>query len=592
MIRKIIILCLFIFSVSWSFSQNGETEISGDVNNDAAVDIVDALLVAQYYVGLPLDLFNPDMADVDGEAGVDILDALFIAQYYVGIIEVFPADLIKKPQLSIEDMSSADSIALMENSSGYQYSFKITSNHPINEPLEFELALTGSAFSGADYVLSPNSIEGYALISRLFSNDPLAQAIVSGQIIEQLPLNHTLSDCQSASDNWMILWKIANAYQFIGYTRSGLPRGEIISREILLDLDRKVAVYEDKMDKQAVRLPQFRSIAGPDYVNNFSQDYVASNIVSIFDLFNAGPVKYQSYTNDCVLANYMPHMAGQFVNIGTISGTSPRSAPDEDLLPPEQWIIQSPEIFGFFNVRTEIKSDDLPGVAQVNAGMVFVTLVHEMIHDLDILLKNSHNTHRVLPRITACSPNFMDFTQGDHPFTVSVPAGEQDQRDFVTPYAAGLSNSTKDYRIWEDVAESVTYYMLFPEFFRTRMVQSPILAGKYDYIRTNIFGGVEFENPNLQINKEYTLPSSSGFIVTNIDDIHRFDIQDIRIKNSPPEKITLILPPFENELTLYIFPMDDGLPENDEDIVVSLLPGNDYTISPRDRVSYRIFSDD
>lgn len=62
----------------------------GDVNGDGTIDIVDALLTAQYYVGLNPAGFNPDAADVDCNGSVDIVDALLIARYYVGIITEFP----------------------------------------------------------------------------------------------------------------------------------------------------------------------------------------------------------------------------------------------------------------------------------------------------------------------------------------------------------------------------------------------------------------------------------------------------------------------------------------------------------------------
>ncbi|MBN2443626.1 MAG: cellulase family glycosylhydrolase [Spirochaetales bacterium] len=57
----------------------------GDVNNDGSVDIVDGLLIAQYYVNLYPDNFNPDVADVNCSGTIDIVDSLFIAQYYVGL---------------------------------------------------------------------------------------------------------------------------------------------------------------------------------------------------------------------------------------------------------------------------------------------------------------------------------------------------------------------------------------------------------------------------------------------------------------------------------------------------------------------------
>lgn len=64
------------------------SEILGDVNNDGSIDIVDALLVAQCYVGItpcpPLPA-----GDVNCNGSIDIVDALLIAQYYVGIINSF-----------------------------------------------------------------------------------------------------------------------------------------------------------------------------------------------------------------------------------------------------------------------------------------------------------------------------------------------------------------------------------------------------------------------------------------------------------------------------------------------------------------------
>ena len=58
----------------------------GDVNSDGEIDIVDALLIAQYYVGLDPSDFNSAAADTNYDGNIDIVDALLIAQYYVGII--------------------------------------------------------------------------------------------------------------------------------------------------------------------------------------------------------------------------------------------------------------------------------------------------------------------------------------------------------------------------------------------------------------------------------------------------------------------------------------------------------------------------
>lgn len=61
----------------------------GDVNTDGAIDIIDALLIAQYYVGLNPAGFDASRADVNCDGGVDIVDALLVAQYYVGLVTSF-----------------------------------------------------------------------------------------------------------------------------------------------------------------------------------------------------------------------------------------------------------------------------------------------------------------------------------------------------------------------------------------------------------------------------------------------------------------------------------------------------------------------
>jgi hypothetical protein len=61
----------------------------GDVNDDGAINIVDALITAQYYVGLNPSGFNTDAADTNCDGSINIVDALLIAQYYVGLISEF-----------------------------------------------------------------------------------------------------------------------------------------------------------------------------------------------------------------------------------------------------------------------------------------------------------------------------------------------------------------------------------------------------------------------------------------------------------------------------------------------------------------------
>jgi hypothetical protein len=68
---------------------NGPTGTKGDLNGSRAIDIVDTLLDAQYYVGLNPSSFNSSRADVNCSGAIDIVDALLVAQRYVGLISSF-----------------------------------------------------------------------------------------------------------------------------------------------------------------------------------------------------------------------------------------------------------------------------------------------------------------------------------------------------------------------------------------------------------------------------------------------------------------------------------------------------------------------
>jgi lysophospholipase L1-like esterase len=60
--------------------------ICGDVNTSGDVNIVDALLIAQYYVDLNPDNFDTAVADVNADDTITIVDALQVARFYVGLL--------------------------------------------------------------------------------------------------------------------------------------------------------------------------------------------------------------------------------------------------------------------------------------------------------------------------------------------------------------------------------------------------------------------------------------------------------------------------------------------------------------------------
>jgi hypothetical protein len=87
-LRILVFMSLFlVFGSITVFSQ-----ALGDVNNSGTVDIVDALQIAQYYVGLTPSGFNTSVADTNCDGNINIVDALRVAQYYVGLLPELSCD--------------------------------------------------------------------------------------------------------------------------------------------------------------------------------------------------------------------------------------------------------------------------------------------------------------------------------------------------------------------------------------------------------------------------------------------------------------------------------------------------------------------
>jgi hypothetical protein len=82
---NVITVCMVLVLLVFCFGQAFAASC-GDVNSSGGVDIVDALLIAQYYVGLNPGNFDFTVADVNGDSAINIVDALRVAQYYVGIV--------------------------------------------------------------------------------------------------------------------------------------------------------------------------------------------------------------------------------------------------------------------------------------------------------------------------------------------------------------------------------------------------------------------------------------------------------------------------------------------------------------------------
>lgn len=77
-------------TINASFEAAEAEVVLGDVNGDGTINYLDAMMVAQFYVGdIDESGLNVAAGDVNGDGIVNYLDAMMIAQYYVGDIDSF-----------------------------------------------------------------------------------------------------------------------------------------------------------------------------------------------------------------------------------------------------------------------------------------------------------------------------------------------------------------------------------------------------------------------------------------------------------------------------------------------------------------------
>ncbi len=81
-----VIACLVLISCVAAVSAFAQQQAAcGDADQDGAVTIIDALILAKCYIGI--QTCPPfSTGDVNCSGAIDIIDALRVAQYYVGII--------------------------------------------------------------------------------------------------------------------------------------------------------------------------------------------------------------------------------------------------------------------------------------------------------------------------------------------------------------------------------------------------------------------------------------------------------------------------------------------------------------------------
>ncbi|MBN2736165.1 MAG: CotH kinase family protein [Spirochaetales bacterium] len=204
----------------------------GDTNNDGNINIVDALLVARYYVGLNADNFYPNAADTSGNGKIEITDALLIAQFYVNLITSFPGQNTGTPIPQGEGLKAAFTISntvpsinervyfdasLSTASSGqsiisYEWDFDdgttgsgIQVSHSFSEMDDFNVKLTVTETSGAiddrDERVFVGRPQGWTKETHHKSADADYELLFPEDSVPRLDITITAQDFQTMQNN-------------------------------------------------------------------------------------------------------------------------------------------------------------------------------------------------------------------------------------------------------------------------------------------------------------------------------------------------------------------------------------------------------
>ncbi|WDE10481.1 PKD domain-containing protein [Thalassomonas haliotis] len=398
----------------------------------------------------------------------------------------------------------------------------------VDEKLLFQLIVNDGENNSAPDIVEITVLKGCNdgnINSSWFCDDEEAVKVLQGRKTVQLPL----LDTYPLPTEFGLRWRIIQALRLLGYEKHGIHTGETINATRFQEIDAKLAAMEPVIATKSDKLPNYMDISGPNFVDNLPQTFAAHIFSASFDLINSGPNKYQKHTNECVIANLIPQMCGALVDMGVSSG----SCKETSAVYLDKITVQTPELFSFHSYRRDaIGADEHPDDETVFSTFSYVaTLIHEMMHDLDASWGNNEYMHAIYDRQEVCSNKLMDYRNSPmNPFIVgSEDFGNQDMNDFVSQYASGLGNTNgsadNDYRDGEDFAETLSAYILLPEYFRDRMQHSTFLQNKYNWVRDVIFGGVEFTNPYL-VDIEYNVPYQTSEFYT-VNKLSRFNITDI-----------------------------------------------------------------
>ncbi len=340
--------------------------------------------------------------------------------------------------------------------------------------------------------LFPNSVAK----SGFFKGDEMAQEILSGHL-----KNYSISDFQGASENnrKTFAFKVLNALRMLGYKLNcdfgyftcwhnflkdnNLVESDVVSREALEKLDQQAAELELRDSTAAKRFPLYAEFTEENLYGEPSKNHLVALFANAYELLPLALVgdanSFRNFfaeqlpegnSNDYAIKCNLQHQC--IVSFKTSYYSSLTNENNTNNI----FIIRNDFDFPAINLHEygHYLDSNVRGTREpLKQGIINTTTFYAITFDLSTEFNHEIGWKYYLPR--------ENFTGREAEF-------------FVSEYAAGWVQENKPgfYTVYEDFAESFAMYVLAGNVFRCKAERHPVLMQKYNWLKENIFNGIEY----------------------------------------------------------------------------------------------------
>ena len=371
------------------------------------------------------------------------------------------------------------------------------------------------------------------LRSKFLTGDPSANQIVAGTLTNYSINDFALVSGQGFVSTETFAYRVLSAIRQLGYTplidggrRPGqallnkfqklnrLPVTDVVTKDLLFVIDVQLTQSEALDALEGPRFPLYPLLTSDIPQNEASREHFARLLAATF---KALPGQLAPFTEENFL-NFYRQQLPYFV-LKTSSATTASSGAVCD-------INYYPEYGNDCRLRAN-------NVITLSAGEFEVvgTLFHEYAHWLDgnLFAPLPGTARGKIPTLGFYSISY-DTSQGSLQARTYYPLRRGEAAvatEFVGAYARGaelLIEGVPKYTPFEDFAESFGLYVNGGRIFRQLAADNPYLKKKYDWLKANVFAGVEYDTGEVaSIKLLRGRPTARANFAFNVNDFARVD---------------------------------------------------------------------